>query len=78
MYGWEPGQGSPEFAEQKEVTDADVQQLVKRIRDRVRRALRKAGQWMDPGEAGDGVDADGGELLPGLVAAAVQGRAALG
>jgi hypothetical protein len=33
---------------------------------------------MDPGEAGDGADADGGELLPGLVAAAVQGRAALG
>jgi hypothetical protein len=51
---------------------------VKRIRDRVRRALRKAGQWMDPGETGDGVDGDGGELLPGLVAAAVQGRAALG
>lgn len=33
---------------------------------------------MDPGEAGDGVEVDGSELLPGLVAAAVQGRAALG
>jgi hypothetical protein len=78
VYGWEPGRGAPVFAEQREVTDADVQQLVARIRDRVRRALRKAGQWMDPGEAGDGADAESGELLPGLAAAAVQGRAALG
>ncbi len=66
------------FAEQREVTDADVQQLVKRIRDRVLRALRKAGKWVDPGEAGDGADAGGDELLPGLAAAAAQGRAALG
>ena len=78
VYGWEPGRGAPVFAEQREVTDGDVQQLVSRIRDRVMRALRKAGKWLDPGEAGDGVEGDGGELLPGLVAAAVQGRAALG
>ena len=78
VYGWEPGRGAPVFAEHREVTDADVQQVVSRIRDRVLRALRKAGKWVDPGEAGDGVDGDGGELLPGLVAAAVQGRAALG
>ena len=78
VYGWEPGQGAPVFAEQREVTDADVQQLVQRIGERVRRALRKAGQWVDPGEAGDGVEVDGSELLPGLAAAAVQGRAVRG
>ena len=78
VYGWEPGQGAPVFAEQGEVTDGDVQQLVKRIHGRVLRALRKAGKWVDPGEAGDGVEAAGDELLPGLAAAAVQGRAAFG
>ena len=78
VYGWEPGRKAPVFAEQREVTDADVQQVVSRIRDRVMRALRNAGKWVDAGEAGDGVDAGGDELLPGLVAAAVQGRAALG
>ncbi|MFN6193179.1 MAG: transposase [Planctomycetota bacterium] len=46
VYGWEPGRGAPVFAEQREVTDADVQKLVSRIRDRVLRALRKAGKWV--------------------------------
>lgn len=42
-YGWEPGRGKPEFHAQRELNDGDVQQLVRRILDRVLRALRKAG-----------------------------------
>jgi hypothetical protein len=60
------------------VTDADVQLLVQRIRDRVLRALRKAGKWVGADAAADGDDGAGDELLPGLAAAAVGGRAALG
>jgi len=78
VYGWEPGRTAPVFVEQGWVTDAAVQQLVQRIRDRVRRALRKLGKWVDPDAAGDGIETDGAELLPGLAAAAVEGRAALG
>jgi hypothetical protein len=78
VYGWEPGRGRPEFHAQREVVDADVQRLVQRIRDRVWRALRKAGKWVDADAAADGDDGAGEELLPGLAAAAVEGRAALG
>jgi hypothetical protein len=60
------------------VNDADVRQLVQRIRDRVRRALRKAGKWIDADAAADSGDGVGDDLLPGLAAAAVEGRAALG
>ena len=35
VYGWEPGRSAPLFAEQREVTDGDVRQLVALIRDRV-------------------------------------------
>ena len=55
-----------------------MQQLVQRIRDRVLRALRKAGKWVDVDAAADGEDRAGDELLPGLAAAAVEGRAAPG
>jgi hypothetical protein len=78
VYGWDPGRGEPEFHAQPEVNDADVQQLVRRIRDRVLRSLRKAGKWVDPDAAAEVGDGTGGELLPGLVAAAVEWRAALG
>ena len=78
VYGWEPGRGQPEFHAQPEVSDADVQQLVQRIHDRVLRGLRKAGKWVDADAAADGGDVAGVELLPGLAAAAVDGRAALG
>lgn len=78
VYGWEPGRSWPVFHAQQEVSDRDVQQLVQRIRDRVLRALRKAGKWVDPDAAAEGGDGAGDELLPGLVAAAVGGRAALG
>jgi Putative transposase len=78
VYGWEPGRDEPEFHAQPEVNDADVQQLVRRIRDRVLRALRKAGKWVDPDAAAEVGDGAGDELLPGLAAAAVEGRAAFG
>ena len=78
VYGWEPGRGQPEFHAQPEVNDADVQQLVQWIRDRVLRALRKAGKWVDRDAAAEGGDGAGDELLPALAAAAVEGRAALG
>jgi hypothetical protein len=78
VYGWERGRGRPEFHAQREVNDGDVQQLVQRIRDRVLRALRKAGKWGDADAAADSGDDVGEELLPGLAAAAVEGRAALG
>jgi hypothetical protein len=78
VYGWEPGRGQPEFHAQREVNDGCVQQLVRRIADRVLRALRKAGKWVDADAAAEGDDGVGDELLPGLAAAAVEGRAALG
>jgi len=52
--------------------------LVQRIRDRVLRALRKAGKWVDVDAAADSDDGASDELLPGLAAAAVEGRAACG
>jgi hypothetical protein len=76
--GWEPGRGQLEFHAQREVNDGCVQQLVRRIADRVLRALRKAGKWVDADAAAEGDDGVGDELLPGLAAAAVEGRAALG
>jgi hypothetical protein len=78
VYGWEPGRGQPVFHAQREVNDGCVQQLVRRIADRVLRALRKAGKWVDADAAADSGDGVGDELLPGLAAAAVEGRAALG
>ncbi len=78
VYAWEPAR-SPVFAEHGELTDVDVAKLVRVVRDRVRRCLRRLGKWVDEADAADGGDAsDGGELLPELAAAAVQGRAALG
>ena len=77
-YGWVPGQGQPVFRAQPEVTDADVQLLVQRIRVRVLRALRKAGKWVDEDAAADADGAPADDLLPGLAAAAVAGRAAFG
>jgi len=53
-YGWEPGRGELEFHEHAGLCDADVQLLVLWIRDRVLRALRKAGKWVDAEDAADG------------------------
>ncbi|MBL8724363.1 MAG: transposase [Planctomycetes bacterium] len=78
VYGWEPGRGPPVFHEHAGFCDGDVELLVQRLCVRVRRALRKLGKWVDAEDAADGGDEVGDELLPGLVAAAIEGRAALG
>ncbi len=78
VYGWEPGRGEPVFHEHAGLCNADVELLVQRTRVRVLRALRKLGKWVDTEDAADGGDEVGDELLPGLVAAAIEGRAALG
>jgi hypothetical protein len=66
------------FHAQPEVTDAYVQLLAQRIHARVLRALRKAGKWFDEDAAADADCAPADDLLPGLAAAAVAGRAAFG
>ncbi|MFT7536665.1 MAG: hypothetical protein ACI85K_002619, partial [Hyphomicrobiaceae bacterium] len=37
--------GGVEWCQHEQVTDADVALLVRRVRDRVRRKLRKMGKW---------------------------------
>jgi hypothetical protein len=78
VYGWEPGRGQPVFHEHAGLCDGDVELLMQRLRVRVLRALRKLGTWVDAEDAADRGDEVGDELLPGLVAAAIKGRAALG
>jgi hypothetical protein len=82
VYSHEPGRGGVEWCEHAQVTDADVAQLVRRVRDRVRRKLQRMGKWP---EVGDAVDeevtpdaSDGEQLLLELGSAAVQGVAAQG
>jgi hypothetical protein len=67
--------GRIEFREHDEVTDAAVGKLVATIRGRVLRHLRRAGKWLQDGEGESEAE---GDLQQDLVAAAVQGRAALG
>jgi hypothetical protein len=66
------------FHEHAGLCDADVELLVQRIRVRVLRVLRKLGKWVDTEDSADGGDEVGDELLPGLVAAAIEGRVAPG
>jgi hypothetical protein len=65
-----------EFHPARQITDTDVQDLVRKIRDRVLRLLRKTGKWNDI----DGADQDASDpsLFDTLRAAAIQGRTALG
>ena len=57
-------------------------QIVRRVRDRVRRKLRQMGKWSEAGNAADADAApdasDGEQLLLALDSAAVQGVAAIG
>jgi len=77
VYASEPGRGRAEFCEHDEVSDGDVAGLVSAIRARVLRYLRRVGNSSTAAE--EAVDvSDDGELQMDLVAAAVQGRAALG
>ena len=82
VYSHEPGRSEVEWCEHAQVTDADVAQIVRRVRDRVLRKLRQMGKWSEAGDAAD-VDAaadasDGEQLLLALDSAAVQGVAASG
>ena len=60
--------------------DADVARLVRRIRDRVRRALRRVGKWSEEDDAADaGAEPDGEQaVLLALASGAVSGRRAFG
>ena len=82
VYSHGPGRSGVEWCEHAQVTDADVAQIVRRVRDRVRRKLRQMGKWSEAGDAADAdaaVDpSDGEQQLLALDAAAVQGVAAMG
>ena len=82
VYSHEPGRSGVEWCEHAQVTDADVAQIVRRVRDRVRRKLRRMGKWSEAGDAADAdaapYESDGEQLLLALDSAAVQGVAASG
>jgi len=82
VYSHEPGRGGVEWCQHEQVTDADVALLVRRVRDRVRRKLRKMGKWPEDDDAlaGDvgGDPSDGEQLLLELGQGAVQGVAVVG
>ena len=82
VYSHEPGRGGVEWCQHEQVTDADVAQLVRRVRDRVRRKLRKMGKWPEDDDAlaGDAMcdPSDGEQLLLELGEGAVQGVAVAG
>ncbi|MFO0418741.1 MAG: transposase [Planctomycetota bacterium] len=56
----------------------DLDLYARILRARALRALRKAGKWVDEDAAADADCAPADDLLPGLAAAAVAGRAAVG
>jgi hypothetical protein len=82
VYSHEPGRGGVEWCQHEQVTDADVAQLVRRVRDRVRRKLRKMGKWPEDDDAlaGDAMrdPSDAEQLLLELGEGAVQGVAVTG
>jgi hypothetical protein len=82
VYSHEPGRGGVEWCQHEQVTDADVAQLVRRVRDRVRRKLRKMGKWPEDNDAlaGDAMcdPSDSEQLLLELGQGAVQGVAVTG
>ena len=82
VYSHEPGRGGVEWCQHEQVTDADVAQLVRRVRDRVRRKLRKMGKWPEDNDAlaGDAMcdPSDSEQLLLELGEGAVQGVAVTG
>ena len=80
VYSWQPGRSGVAWHEHEGLEDAGVAQLVRRVRDRVLRALRRAGKWWQDGDAADAdAELDGEQqLLLALASGAVTGRAALG
>ena len=45
VYSWQPGRSRVAWHEHEGLEDADVARLVRRVQDRVLRALRRAGKW---------------------------------
>ncbi|MFT4840511.1 MAG: hypothetical protein ACJAQZ_004289 [Planctomycetota bacterium] len=82
VYSHEPGRGGVEWCQHEQVTDADVALLVRRVRDRIRRKLRKMGKWPEDHDAlaGDAMcdPSDAEQLLLELGEGAVQGVAVAG
>ena len=82
VYSHEPGRGGVEWCQHEQVADADVALLVRRVRNRVRRKLRKMGKWPEDDDAlaGDagGDPSDGEQLLLELGQGAVHGVAVVG
>ena len=80
VYSWQPGRSGVAWHEHEGLDDTDVARLVRRVRDRVLRALRRAGKWWEQGDAADAdVELDGEQqLLLALASGGVTGRAALG
>ena len=82
VFSHEPGRGGVEWCQHEQVSDADVALLVRRVRDRVRRKLRKMGKWPEDDDAVAGGDmcdqGDNEQLLLELGAGAMQGVAVSG
>ena len=74
------GRSGVAWHEHEGLDDTDVARLVRRVRDRVLRALRRAGKWWEEGDAADAdVELDGEQqLLLALASGGLTGRAALG
>ncbi len=79
-YGHEVGRGAVQWREHEELADKDVASLVRRVRDRVVKALRREGKWWDGDDAAEAeADCRDEERLMLVVSSgAVVGRAALG
>ena len=79
-YGHEVGRGAVRWREHEELADKDVASLVRRVRDRVVKALRREGKWWDGDDAAEGeADCrDEERLLLEVSSGAVVGRAVLG
>ena len=78
-YAWRPGRRA-EWVEHDGLCDADVVRLGQRVRDRVVKALRRAGKWWggeDVADGGDHLDEEQ-QLLLALGSGALTGRAVLG
>ena len=80
VYGHEVGRGAMQWREHEDLADADVASLVRRVRDRVVKALRREGKWWDDTDAAaaDADCRDEEHVLREVAAGAVVGRAVLG
>jgi hypothetical protein len=72
------GQPRADFHAARDLTDADVARIVRRVRDFVLRLLRRRGKLPAEDAAADDPDPGEADLLQQIHAAAVQGRTAFG